>query len=290
MNNQNNEAKKKRRNIPWKLKSFVFKLIDLFNSPSILYFLQKNITKRSRINEIIISPTWKKHLEVLRKYNSNNFIFEFGAGKNLAQNLFISSVAKKQLVVDLNPMLDLNLVEKSRYLLSEKVPLKVNLKIETLEDLSKFGIYYKAPYDAANTDLKNNTLDACVSTNTLEHIPEHTIIKIFKELHRTLKGTGVVSLQIDYTDHYAHTDSKISLLNYLKYDDEKWRKFNHNCHYQNRLRHYDYIKIFKSLGFVIIEEHLEFKEKNIPLEIKKIFKNKNETWKATSSQIVLKKN
>ena len=289
MNNQNSETKKTKKNIPWKLKSFIFSLIDFFNTPSILYFLQKNITKRSRINEIIISPTWEKHQENLKKYDCCEYIFEFGAGKNLAQNLFISSIVKKQLVVDLNPMIDLNLVDNSRRLLSEKLSLRANVKIKSLEDLTKFGIFYVAPYDATNTDIKDKSLDACISTNTLEHIPKEIIVKIFTELYRTLKDTGVISLQIDYTDHYAHTDDKISLLNYLKYEDEKWKKFNHNCHYQNRLRHYDYIKIFKSLGFKIIEEYLEFKEKNIPLEIEELFKNKDETWKATSSLIVLKK-
>ena len=27
---------------------------------------------------------------------------------------------------------------------------------------------------------------------------------------------------IDYSDHYAHTDKNISLLNYLKYDSKRW--------------------------------------------------------------------
>ena len=90
----------------------------------------------------------------------------------------------------------------------------------------------KAPYDAANTDLKNKSLDASISTNTLEHIPHKDIVNIFTELRRTLKDNGVVSLSIDYSDHYAHTDKKISLLNFLKYDDKTWNKFNHKHHYQ----------------------------------------------------------
>ncbi len=281
--------KKIRRNIPWKIKSFIFSLIDFFNTPSILYFLQKNFTKRSKINQIIISPTWEKHKEILKKYNTTDFIFEFGAGKNLAQNLFLSSIVRKQLVVDLNPMIDISLVEISRKLLSEKLSLKTNSQIINSKSLENFGIQYKSPYNAENTDLKDRSLDACVSTNTLEHIPRQSIIKIFRELHRTLKDTGVASLQIDYSDHYAHTDNKISFLNYLKYSDIEWKKFNHSCHYQNRLRHYDYIKIFESLGFFIVEENLDFSENNIPQEIEELFKNKDETWKATSAHIVLRK-
>ena len=192
-----NKNNKIRRNIPWRIKSFIFRLIDFFNTPSILYFLQKNITKRSRIDQINISPTWKKHGEILKKYNATEFIFEFGAGKNLAQNLFLSSFVRKQLVVDLNPMLDISLVENSRKLISEKLSLKSNLRILNLRSLKNYGIEYKAPYNAENTYLKDQSLDACISTNTLEHIPKQSIVKIFRELHRTLKNTGIASLQID---------------------------------------------------------------------------------------------
>jgi SAM-dependent methyltransferase len=278
-------------NIPWKLKSHIFKFIEFLNSPSLLYFLQKNITKRSRIDKLTIHPAWIEHEKVLKKYAATEYIFEFGAGKNLMQNLFLSNFVEKQLIVDLNPMIDIDLVETSRYFLSKKFLLKTNLKIHDLNDLEKYGIQYKAPYDAANTDLKNKSLDACISTNTLEHIPYKDIVNIFTELRRTLKDKGVVSLSIDYSDHYAHTDKKISLLNFLKYDDKTWGKFNHKHHYQNRLRHNDYIKIFKLTGFELVDEVCEYKEKDIPKEIKNIYKNhKDQTWQATSANIILKKN
>ena len=60
-------------------------------------------------------------------------------------------------------------------------------------------------------------------------------------------------------------------------------------HYQNRLRHYDYINIFKKTGFTVIKEKLVYAEKNIPLDILDSYKNYNPTWKATSAHISLKK-
>ena len=114
-------------------------------------------------------------------------------------------------------------------------------------------------------------------------------MSIFSELRRTLKDSGIISAQIDYSDHYAHTDDTISLLNYLKFDDKTWKRYNHNCHYQNRLRHYDYLRIFKEIGFIVVEEELVFAESNIPSELIEAFKKNDETWKATSSRIVLKK-
>ena len=277
-------------NIPWKLKSFVFRIIDIFNIPHVLYFLQKNITKRSKLKKINSSSIWKKHEQVLKKNNSTDFIFEFGAGKSLIQNLFISNFVKNQLVVDLNPMIDLSLVEDARIFLCGKFYIKEKTKIKELKDLLKYGIKYIAPFDASKTNLQDESVDGIISSNTLEHIPKKNLIEIFNELHRVLKKDGIISLIIDYSDHYAHTDKSITLLNYLRFDDEQWKKFNHKCHFQNRLRHYDYINIFRSLDFNIIKEDLEYKEKNVLSQIKDKFQHEDKKWQATSAHIVLKKN
>ena len=276
-------------NIPWKIKSTIFKLIDFFNAPSALYFLQKYVTGRSKIGSLQISPIWKAHKSYLNQYGATENIFEFGAGKSLAQNLFISDIATNQTVVDLNPMIDFGLVEHVRSQISELEVLKSQSKISSLDELSLYGIEYRAPYDASKTDFTDKSWSACISTNTLEHIPKDSIIAIFSELFRTLKDDGIVSAKIDYSDHYAHTDKSISLLNYLKFDEETWEKYNHNCHYQNRLRHYDYVEIFHRCGFVVIEEDLSFSEENISAEIAESFKDKDATWCATSAHVILKK-
>lgn len=264
-------------------------MIDLFNKPRMLYFLQKYITKRSQVGTLSILDNWKVHKKSLEKYNATKNVFEIGAGKNLAQNFFLSEIIKKQLVIDINPMIDLEIVNNVRFQISKFVELKSQTEINSIEDLTSYGIIYRAPYDAAKTDLKDKTLDACISTATLEHIPKEDIISIFDELYRTLKDDGIVSAIIDYSDHYAHTDKSISLLNYLKFDEKSWEKYNHNCHYQNRLRHYDYLEIFNSCGFVLMEEELVFGENNIPTEIIEAYKDKDKKWKATRAHLVLKK-
>ena len=279
----------KKVNIPWKFKSKVFQIIDILSMPSILYFLQKNVTKRSRIKSLKIDEIWERHKKSLVKYSATGLVFEFGAGKNLAQNIFLSDVVNQQLVVDLNSMIDLKLVNKARRLLSEIMQLRSNENIRSNSDLQKHGITYRAPYDAAKTDLKDKSIDACISSVTLEHIPKDSISQIFKELRRTLKDNGIVSATIDYIDHYAHTDSSIFLLNYLQFSDSEWEKYNHSCHYQNRLRHYDYKEIFQDCGFEIIEEVLRYQESKIPDKIKFLFKDKDSSWSATSAHFILKK-
>lgn len=276
-------------NIPWKLKSYIFRLIDFFNIPNALYFLQKYVTKRSKIGDLTISPIWENHKKYLKKYNTTNNVFEFGAGKTLAQNLFLSEFLNNQVVVDLNLMIDFELVNNVSNQLSKLVALKSKVKINSIKELALYGIEYRAPYNADKTNFEDKTFDACISTNTLEHIPKESIISIFSELHRILKDDAIISAKIDYSDHYAHTDKKISLLNFLKYDEKTWKKYNHNCHYQNRLRHNDYIEIFNNCGFEVLEYDLVMKEENIPSKLIDMFKDKDESWKATSSHLVLKK-
>jgi len=275
--------------IPYKLKSLIFTIIDFFDSKRTLYFLQKYVTKRSQIKKLNIDDNWIRHQKALTDYGCTGFVFEFGAGKNIAQNIFLSQFIDKQLVVDLNPMLDIQLVNVVLDLLSKKFKLKSDVKIIKLEDLNNYGIDYRAPYDASVTNLNPKILDACISTNTLEHIPVASIKSIFMELKRILKDSGIVSAKIDYSDHYAHTDSKLTLLNFLNFSEFEWKKYNHQCHYQNRLRHYQYKQLFNECGFYIIKEELIFDEKNISQDLHFKFKDKDQSWSATSAHLVLKK-
>ena len=125
---------KSKYNIPWKIKSLIFSFIDYLCLPKLLYFLQKYITKRSRITSLVDSPDWKMHKEALNKYKTNNVVFEFGAGKSLVQNLYLSNWVKKQFVVDLYPMIDFELVDSARKNLSKINKLRINIwKIKHLK-------------------------------------------------------------------------------------------------------------------------------------------------------------
>jgi len=283
------KRKKRKYSIPWKIKSLILSIIDYLSLQKLLYFLQKYITKRSRINSLLYSPAWKMHKDALNKYKTKNVVFEFGAGKSLVQNLYLSNFVKKQFVVDLYPMLDFELVDSEREQLLEKENLRSRIKIKNSKDIEHYGIYYMAPYDATKIHLPDKSIDACISTYTLEHIPKFDIVLIFSELYKKLKDKGIVSLIIDYSDHYAHTDNNISLLNFLKFSNHQWKRYNHKIHFQNRLRHYEYIDIFEKIGFRTIKEDLFYAEKNIPSLILDYYKNLNPSWKATSSHIILKK-
>ena len=242
-------------NIPWKLKAKIYNVLTKFGLHNTLYWIQKHVTRRSREKLDKVSLNWVFHKKNIIKHGHAERLFEFGAGKSLIQNLFLSGLLREQIVVDLFHMIDLELVEFARKsLLKLGVSLKSVEKVDSIRNLSSYGIRYLAPMDASDTKLPDQSFDICVSTNTLEHIAREDIKKIVSEVYRMLKHEGYLSVVIDYSDHYSHTDRSISPLNYLQYSDKEWRKYNSSLHFQNRLRHQDYLDIFTEAGFKVIDE------------------------------------
>lgn len=275
--------------IPWKLKSQIFLLVEQFKAYRLLYLLQKYLTGRSRI-ALDTLDEWRKQLAELKEQNAGGIMFEFGAGKNLGQNLLLAPLFEQQYVVDLNPMLDFALVNRTGLALAEVQPGFRYDSVYNKVQLNKgYGINYQAPYDARQTHFKDDSVDVCVSTNTLEHIPRQEIEAIFTEVFRILKPGGLVSAIIDYSDHYAHTDPSIGLLNFLQYSEEQWRRHNPGCHYQNRLRHYDFESLFQSLGFETVKNEPSYGEPNPPEHIDESFDRQAPSLTATQGYFLLRK-
>jgi Methyltransferase domain len=240
-------------NIDWKLKSTAFHLIDTLSLHKTLYFLQRNATRRSRIDVSAGCRNWLIHRDNLAILVRPN-VFEFGAGKSLAQNIFLSHDFRSQTVVDLFPMLNLDLLNDAAAKISKLYPSIAYHPIAELFELARFyGICYLAPFDAARTPFDDGAFNACISTDTLEHIPDEGIVAIFNELRRIIAPQGLISAVIDYSDHYAYTDRNIGPLNYLQYSSRQFAQFNHRIHYQNRLRHSDYVRLFRSLDLRIVK-------------------------------------
>jgi SAM-dependent methyltransferase len=237
--------------INWKLKSVIFSAIDLFNAPQVLYFLQRHVTGRSKVNIDAVEDVWRLHRDSLESLNAPSLI-EFGAGKNLRQNIYLSAFCRAQTVVDLFPMLEIDQFNSAARQISALVPDIPFHECASLSDIERcYGITYRAPFDMAHAPLDDNCLDCCVSTNTMEHLPVETLRSILSELTRVIRPGGLISAKIDYSDHYSHTDRGIGPLNFLSYTEEQWRKHNHHHHYQNRLRHYHYRQFFADAGLGI---------------------------------------
>jgi hypothetical protein len=174
---------------------------------------------------------------------------EIGAGRNLLCSLLLSRAGAKVFAYDLNRLATVEqvngVIDQLRERLGGDWPA-----LSTLDDLWKYSIDYRAPADARSTGLTQ--VDFICSTSTLEHIPQEDLKKIHAECVR-LKPR-LVSHIVDYHDHYASFDKSISMTNFYRYGEARWKLWNPPKHYQNRLRHSDQIALLQEAGLQVVSD------------------------------------
>ncbi len=242
--------------INWKIKSLLFRFLNFFNLYEILFLIQKKISKTSDIKLEEIIFYWDIHYKYLKE-NKTKSLIEIGAGKSLAQNIYLSYMFDQeveQTLIDVSKMLDLDLFNKANEQISNILRVNRLPFARSIEDLKKnFNLNYLAPMTLKQINDENLKFDACISSTTLEHLPKKELVESFYLLKSIVKSNGVISAVIDYSDHYSHTDTSISNLNFLRFSEDQWKKYNTKMLFQNRLRHQDYREIFKKIGFTIFE-------------------------------------
>ncbi len=262
----------------WQIKAA---LMDFFSAcpggERLHYWTQRNVTKSLPRSEQEFRYKFghaKSHVEALKRYGrksiSDSQFYEFGAGWDFAIAFCLCALGvKSQILVDLFELAHVDLLndalEKIKRLNEETgtasieaqpVPkLERDAWVPLLEQ--RYGIRYVAPCDARSTGLQDESVDCITSTDTLEHIPQEDIRLILKECHRILRDDGVLSFVIDYRDHYSYCDQRIAAHNFLRYSRNAWKWFNPRFHFQNRLRHKDYISLAEEQGFEVVEENCE---------------------------------
>lgn len=218
------------------------------------YLFQRFVMKSLPVSDakfVSIVTSAKEHMDIVNKYCKQPLkdvtFYEFGAGWDLIIPLaFCAYGVEHQILVDIRNLLRCELVNDTvkkfqQNAIDLELPQRIdkflseNNLLSFLEEY--YGIKYLAPCDARNTGLEAGSVDVITSTNTLEHISPHDIKNILLECHRLLRNDGLMSLFIDYKDHYSYFDHSISAYNFLQYSDRKWMLFNPSLHYQNRLRH-----------------------------------------------------
>jgi SAM-dependent methyltransferase len=199
------------------------------------------------------------HFEQFRNHGKpleSPVFYEFGVGFDLLIPLaYYFMGIDQQIVVDIRPVLRIELLNdtlRRLYLRQHEIHtfsrfMNEPIQIGNLDQLKEiFGIQYLAPYDARNIPMiKANSVDFISSSGVLEHVPEIDVLAIIEECERLLKPGSIMSHHIGYHDHYYAIDHRISAYNFYKYDDLTWRLFSPPLHYQNRLRHKDYIAMIR---------------------------------------------
>ncbi len=207
------------------------------------------------------------HYTKFQKYNSleknSQQYYEFGAGWDLITPIAMSLLGFEVTCIDIRRLIfnhlisdTLNKFNKNRERLPFSIePLDLKEGEYQLDYLKKkFNFSYLAPLDARNTGFDSDSYDFATSTVTMEHIPKNDIYLILKETYRIMKPGGIVSMIIDYRDHWSYFDKSISAYNFLTYSDKEWVKYNPDLHYQNRMRHKDYLSLISKTNFEVIED------------------------------------
>jgi len=269
----------------WKLKARIQNLISLLPtsaSYATYYWMQRHFGGLRRIDPIdrlsAGIETWKR----IRKHGrdpSGRVFLEIGTGRvPLAPMAYWLMGANGTITYDLNPYLKDELIRESLQYISDNTE-KIRALFGSLLDSNRLDhllalsedrnlstdgfldlcrIDYVAPGDAARTELPSHSVDFHTSHTVLEHIPSEVLKRIFEEGNRIVRSQGLFVHRIDYSDHFSHSDPKISAINFLQFSDEEWKAYSGNRYmYMNRLRHDDFMSIVQSAGHRVLEMELD---------------------------------
>jgi predicted SAM-dependent methyltransferase len=213
-----------------------------------------------------VVDTAREHLRIVQQYGFTSETlraFEFGAGRHLLKPLLLSLYGwKHQIAFDLRPLASVRLANEAIASLRDRpailgVTTKDPRPIGSLADLQQhYGISYSAPADARATGIADDSIDVVSSTDVLEHVPLSDLRAILRETHRILVPGGIAVHTVNCMDHFASFDPSISIYNFLQFSEAEWRKYNSFIHYQNRMRHREYVELFREAGFEVLEQNL----------------------------------
>lgn len=120
----------------------------------------------------------------------------------------------------------------------------------------RLGIRYVAPGDASRMPDPDGSFDLSFSMTVLEHVTPRALTALLTESRRLLGHDGYAAHLIDPSDHFAHQDTSITRINFLRFSSREWRRVGGNEYsYCNRLRAPQLEQAFTAAGFHI--EHTD---------------------------------
>lgn len=225
------------------------------------YFLQRYATRSLPFDDHGFEFRAKLAQEILglvrrgRDFSAvSTTFFEFGAGADLIGPItFYAMGVDRQILVDRSALVRPTLINDTLEKAARLGPQLGFVRFPDTSKLEKLGIQYLAPVDARSTGLASGSVDVVTSNSTLEHVPFDEIPQLLAECRRILRPGGLLCMRVDYEDHYAYTSPGLSPFNFLYFSATEWRRYSPSLHYQNRLRHSDYLKLFAASGFEVLK-------------------------------------
>jgi SAM-dependent methyltransferase len=264
----------------WKAKATLQNAVSRLPSASsyaTYYWLQRHFGGLRHINPMARLragiETWRQIEKVGRDPLGKTF-FEVGTGRVPMTPLAYWLMGTGRVItVDLNPYMKAELTRECLQYIAEHVedvqalfgpslnrerfaalldfPRQDDFDLRKLLDLCR--IVYIAPGDAAHTELDRGAIDFHTSFNVFEHISRDVLLAILREGNRIIRSDGLFVHRVDYSDHFSHSDTRISPINFLQYSDTQWERYAGNRYmYMNRLRHDDFLALFESASHRVL--------------------------------------
>lgn len=122
------------------------------------------------------------------------------------------------------------------------------------ELLKRFQMEYNAPSDLIASPLPDGGFDVVYSRAVLEHVPPGILRPLLGRSFRLLRPGGWTCHAVDNSDHWSHTDARLSRVNFLRYSNRFFDFLNwfNPLDYQNRLRHPEYVDSLHEAGFEVL--------------------------------------
>lgn len=241
---------------------------------------QKYVTKGLTLTDVLFEDKLfhcNKHVQAFNTYGGKeNFSsLEIGTGwyPIVPFGLYLCGAAKIY-SIDISPLTNhaFFIATLKRYVeyhdngkLSQQLPLYSKQRIEVLRTLlnknatvNEISTTLNLTFtiqDARTTNFTDGYFDLINSNNTFEHIYPEILEGILKEFNRVLAPNGIMSHNIDLSDHFAHLDKSITIYNFLQYTDAQWQRIDNSIQPQNRLRIPDYLNMLTRTGFKLIDKH-----------------------------------
>ena len=277
----------------FRVKAFIQNSIDLIPdtlSYEVYYQFQRKFAGLRKINPSSRINAGAKIVELASQANFSmrgKRVLEVGSGRSpiLPMSLWLHG-ASRVVSCDLNPYFKEDIwIDSFQWLKSNKELVLESCKgidqgrlnkflgDETLcekgkilSGLHRIGIDYLAPADARILPFDDDYFDAHVSYTVLEHIPRDVLRDIFIEAKRIVRPAGVILHNIDYTDHFSHSDKRISAINFLKFNERDYARLAGNKFmYMNRLRDDDFRALWHELSLVTCVVEKSFSEEILSL-------------------------
>ncbi|HKW64954.1 MAG TPA: methyltransferase domain-containing protein [Candidatus Acidoferrum sp.] len=130
------------------------------------------------------------------------------------------------------------------------------VKVNSFRELYRLlGFEYLVESSGSLRQLPANSFQLVASGGVLEHVTREDVSSLVSEMQRVLKPGGWSLHSIDTQDHLSYYDARVSRKMYLAFSDRTWRSvFENRVQYINRLQRSEWIELFKTAGFELIDE------------------------------------